>query len=116
MSEYICFVDSTHQDTSWCALSIVYSVKKQLSTGFDIVPARLGTDYLERSFSSSRSKNSHATAQGTDGQMANIGGAVLQNLAKSRKANTGKETVFMSAEVDELKVPRRSSKRKRKHK
>ena len=61
-------------------------------------------------------KNAHATAQGTDGQMANIGGAVLQNWAKSRKANTGKETVFMSAEVDELKVPIRSSKRKRKHK
>ena len=94
----------------------MYSAKKPLPAGFDIVPARLGADFLERSFASSRSKNAHATAQGTDDQMTNIGGAVLQTLAKSRKANTGKETVFMSAEVDELKVPRRSSKRKRKHK
>jgi len=61
---------------------------KQLPDGHNIVQRRLGSDFVERHFAQSRSKNAHATAQGTDGQMANIGGQVIQNLAQSRKANT----------------------------
>ena len=106
-NKYLYFADSTHQDTVWCALSLVYSAMKQLPEGHDIVPRRLGSDFLERNFVRSRSKNAHATAQGTDGQMANIGGQVIQNLAQSRKANTDKQRVWKSAEVDEVKVKRR---------
>ena len=55
----------------------------------------------------SRGKNSHATAQGTDGQMANIGGQALQNLAQSKGANTEGKRAFRGDELDETKVKRR---------
>ena len=101
------FADSTHQDTVWCALSLVYTAMKQMPAGCDIIQRRLGSDFLERGFASSRSKNAHAMAQGTDGHMANISGQTLQNLAQSRKANTNKQRVFSGGEVDDIKIKRR---------
>ena len=106
-NNYLFFAESTYQDTVWCALSLVYSAMKQLPDGHNIVQRRLGSDFVEQNFAQSRSKNAHATAQGTDGQMANIGGQVIQNLAQSRKANTDKQRVWKLAEVDEVKVKRR---------
>ena len=106
-NKYLYFADSTHQDTVWCALSLVYSAMKQLPEGHDIVPRRLGSDFLERNFSRSRSKNAHATAQGTDGQLANIGGQTMQNLMQSRKVNTAKQRVFLASDVDDIKAKRR---------
>ena len=80
------------------------------SEGADIDQSRLGTDHLERGFAASRGKNVHATAQGTDGQMANIDGQVLQHLGGSRKANTGRRKTFSGSELDQLKCKRRKIK------
>lgn len=107
-NRYLYFAESTHQDTCWTALSIVLMARKQLPVGFDIVQKRSGTDNLERSFAKSRAKNSGANAQGTDGQMANIGGQMLQNLAGSRKANTGKDSEFVANEIEVSKTKKRT--------
>ena len=85
------FAESTHHDTVCCALGVAYSAKKQLPAGFDIVPARLGTDFLKRNFATSCSKNAHAMAQGIDGQMANVSGALLQNFQKLGKLTLEKK-------------------------
>ena len=60
--------------------------------------------FLELNFAKSRPNNAYATAQGTDGQLANIGGQMIQNLIQSRKANTGKQKVYRSSELDDVKV------------
>ena len=103
-NKYLYFADSTHQDTLWCALLLVYLAMKQLQEGHDIVQRRLGSSFLERKVSSSRSKNAHATAQGTDGHLANVGRQTMQHLMQSRKANTGKQRVYKLSEVDDKKV------------
>ena len=66
-----------------------------------------GTDHLEKGFGESRSKNAHATAQGTDGQMANIQGAALQSMSSSRGANVGKQRTFRINEIEGQKVKKR---------
>ena len=106
-NKYLYFADSTHQDTVWCALSLVYSAMKQLPKGHDIVPRRLGSDFLERNFARSRSKNAHATAQVTDGQLANIGGQTIQTLMQISKVNTAKQRIFLSSDVDDNKAKRK---------
>ena len=94
------FADSTHQDSCWTALSIVIMARRQLPKGHDIVQKHGGTDNIERGFGASRAKNSGANAQGTDGQISHIGSNMLQNLASSRKANTNKDSTFLSNEIE----------------
>ena len=79
---------------------------KQLPKGYNIVPSRLSSNFLEQNFEKIRSKNAHATARGMDGQLANIGGQMMQNLMYSRKANTDKQNVYRSSELDDVKVKR----------
>ena len=105
-NKYFYFADSTHQDTLWVALSLVYVARRHLPKGESINQSNLGTDHLERSFSLSREKNAHANAQGTDGQMANIGGQTLMHLSLSKGANTRKKRTFKSDAIDEMKVKR----------
>ena len=61
----------------------------------------------EGSFNESRSNNANATAQGTDGQMANIPGTALQSMEGSRGVNVGKRKSFRVAEIASLKVKKR---------
>ena len=61
---------------------------------------------LERNFAKRRSKNTHATAKGMEGQLANIGGQIMQNFMQSRKANNGKQKVYRLSELDDTKVKR----------
>jgi hypothetical protein len=86
---------------------MVIMARKQLPKGHTLVQHWGGTDHLERSFNESRSKNANATAQGTDGQMANIQGAALQSMAGSRGANVGKQKSFRVAEIEGQKVKKR---------
>ena len=88
------------------ALSLVYVAMKQLPAGCSVNQSNFGTDIVEKKFSESRGKNAHATAQGTDGQMANIGGQALQNLAQRKGANTEEKRAFRGDELDETKVKR----------
>ena len=101
------FAESTHQDTLWAALSVVFVAREQMPAGCSVNQGNFGTEIVEKSFAASRGKNAHATAQGTDGQMANIGGQTLQNLAQSKGANTEGKRAFRGDEVDETKVKRR---------
>ena len=107
-NKYFYFAESTHQDTIWAALSVVCVARRHLPKGEAINQSNFGSDHLERSFSLSRGKNAHATAQGTDGQMANIGGQTLMHLSLPRGANTGsKKRTFKLNAIDELKQKRK---------
>ena len=62
--------------------------------------------FLEGNFARSRSKITHATTQGADGQLATIGGQMVQNVIQSRKANTDKQYVYRLLELDDVKSKR----------
>ena len=63
----------------------------------------MGTDFLEQSFAASRAKNPRADCQGTNGQMANIGGNVMQNLVRNTKTNMNSAKTLSLSEVEAQK-------------
>ena len=84
-----------------------FVAREQMTAGCSVNQGNFGINIVEKSFAASRGKNAHAAAQGTDGQMANISGQTLHNLAQSKGVNTEGKSAFRGDEVDETKVKRR---------
>lgn len=104
---YFYFPNSCHEDTCWVALSLVIMARKQLPEGFAIVQSRGGTDNLEKTFATSRQKNSGAGAQQTDGNLSNQDGAALQDMMRSSRSNVEKRKIFRMGEIEGCKVKKR---------
>jgi len=100
------FAPSTHQDSCWTALSFVIIARKDLPEGHAIVQSRGGTDNIEKTFCKSRGDNRAATAQGTDGSIANNQGSFLMKIVKTR-GNTGHVKEIDPREIDDMMVKKR---------
>ena len=103
---YHYFAESTHQDACWTALSLVIIARKHLPEGHAIVQSRGGTDNIEKTFGKSRGDNRAATAQGTDGSLANNQGSFLMKIVTT-KGNTGSVKVIDPNEIDDMMVKKR---------
>ena len=74
--------------------------------GHAIVQSRGGTDNIEKTFGKSRGDNRAATAQGTDGSLANNQGSFLMKIVTT-KGNTGSVKVIDPNEIDDMIVKKR---------
>ena len=74
--------------------------------GHAIVQSWGGTDNIEKTFGKSRGDNRAATAQGTDGSLANNQGSFLMKIVTT-KGNTGSVKVIDPNEIDDMMVKKR---------